>query len=401
MLAAVVGSLIFAGFSFSLSLEMQPGVVVAGDTTEKALSAQPGGQLASVPDGPHASPSTSTTGLAPMTTEHFQATARAASLPNSQQKCTKVAFLRIQKTASTTFGQEIMSKMCGKTGQICSRSWDRCARGMGKCSLPFGYYHLEHRYAREFVSGPGRGCVVTFLRDPVERIMSEYFMLREKHRQFLTFDQWDVHAADLRDLDAILGIKDVHQSFHQYLQHPGNPSRNRQTLYLLGFQRVRCNATRCGGDACICEQDDSGYPSKAYKWDEDGAVLLENAKDHLRALDAFGITDCFDQSIKVIAPALGWDTEAALKLAKDNHALHVWRPVMEKARQIRPSGSATSVEGQRRLSFNGPGSNFWREFLHDDVRKEILVVNRLDAELLTFARKHFKEKHGIECTDEA
>ena len=27
----------------------------------------------------------------------------------------------------------------------------------------------------------------------------------EKHRQFLTFDQWDVHAADLRDLDAILG----------------------------------------------------------------------------------------------------------------------------------------------------------------------------------------------------
>ena len=27
----------------------------------------------------------------------------------------------------------------------------------------------------------------------------------EKHRQFLTFDQWDVHAADLADLDAILG----------------------------------------------------------------------------------------------------------------------------------------------------------------------------------------------------
>ena len=25
------------------------------------------------------------------------------------------------------------------------------------------------------------------------------------------------------------GIKDVHQSFHEYLQHPGNPARNRQT----------------------------------------------------------------------------------------------------------------------------------------------------------------------------
>ncbi|CAE7193061.1 unnamed protein product [Symbiodinium pilosum] len=225
-------------------------------------------------------------------------------------------------------------------------------------------------------------------------------MLREKHRQFLTFDQWDVHAADLSDLDAILGIKDVSASFHQYLQHPGNPSRNRQMLYLLGFHRVQCNSTRCGGDACICEKDDSGYPSKAYNWDRDGIALLEKAKEHLLELDAFGITDCFDESIKAIAPALGWNVGAALELAKSNHALHVWRPVMEKARQIRPR-SGSSVEGHRRLSFNGPSSNFWREFLHEDVRKEILEVNRLDAELLSFARSQFKKQYGVDCKDEA
>ncbi|CAE7519781.1 unnamed protein product [Symbiodinium natans] len=366
MCAAAVGSLVFAGFSFNLSLEMQPGLVVAGDMAAQASLTSQTTQSTSLHAGlAHVQSTTSEASLAPMTSEEFKDKLQPK---DNSQKCTKIAFLRIQKTASTTFGQEIMSKMCGQSRQTCTRSWDRCARGMSKCSLPLGFYHLEYGYAHEFVSGPGRGCVVTFLRDPVERIMSEYFMLREKHRQFLTFDQWDVHAADLADLDAILGIKDVHQSFHEYLQHPGNPARNRQTLYLLGFHRVQCNSTRCGGDACICEQDDAGYPSKAYKWDQDGPALLEKAKQHLLALDAFGITDCFDESIKVIAPALGWNTEAALDLAKNNHALHVWRPVMEKARQIRPLGSA-ALQGHRRLSFNGPGSNFWREFLHDDASR--------------------------------
>ena len=52
--------------------------------------------------------------------------------------------------------------------------------------------------------------------------MSEYFMLRLQHRQFLSFDQWDVHANDISELDEILGIKDLSVSFHKYLNHPRN-----------------------------------------------------------------------------------------------------------------------------------------------------------------------------------
>lgn len=145
-------------------------------------------------------------------------------------------------------------------------------------------------------------------------------MLRLKHRQFLSFDQWDVHANDLSEIDRILNIEDLSESFQKYLHHPRNPSRNRQTLYLLGFQRVECNKTRCGGNACICEPEKSGYPALAYDWDKNFTGLLELAKEHLRSLDAFGIVDCFKSSIEVMAPLLGWDLKTALELAHEKQA---------------------------------------------------------------------------------
>lgn len=61
------------------------------------------------------------------------------------------------------------------------------------------------------------------------------------------------------------------------------PRGNRQTLYLLGFQRVACNSTRCGGNACICNASQPGYPAITYDWDNDGTGLLESAKAHLRS----------------------------------------------------------------------------------------------------------------------
>lgn len=361
-------------------------------------------------------------------------TARA----QAKEKCKKLAFLRIQKTASTTFGQDIMSAMCSAQKQKCNvGGWKTCARNMPKCNLPTSYYHLDFRFAYKLLHGEpaGRACVMTFLRDPVERTMSEFFMLREKHRQFLSFDQWDVHEDDLGPLDTILNIKDVSDSFQQYLHYPGNPSRNRQSLYILGFQRVLCKSKRCGGDACVCDEDASATPSKAYSWDSDSQQLLEQAKKNLQQLDAFGITDCFDVSVEVMAPLLGWDVKAAVKIAKSSHALHVWKHTMEKASKIRPGSSASSnssssrrllhqlrglearqtpplpassdaggrasTSASRRLSFNGPGSNFWREFVTPEVRKEILAVNKVDAELVRFARTLFFERYGKECEDKA
>ncbi|CAJ1372223.1 unnamed protein product [Effrenium voratum] len=320
----------------------------------------------------------------------FSPTPAPAQPLQQLQHCSTISFLRIQKTASTTFGHEMMQKMCGKRRQRCKQNWDRCAFGKQTCGVELYDYHLEYNLARQLSQmGKGRGCVVTFLRGPVERTMSEYFMLRVKHRQFLSFDQWDVHANDIAGIDAILNIDNLSVSFQQYLHHPRNPSRNRQTLYLLGFRRVECNKTRCGGNACICETENPGYPALAYDWERNSSSLLQLAKEHLRSLDAFGLVECFKKSIEAIAPLLGWDLKLALELA-NKQELHVWKPVMEKARQIRLS---------RRLSFNGASRKFWREFLHESVGKEILAVNHLDHELLQFAQLEFRSRYGSSCEE--
>lgn len=43
--------------------------------------------------------------------------------------------------------------------------------------------HEDYKNVKQFTMGNGRGCIVTILRDPIERLMSEYFMLKLKHRQ--------------------------------------------------------------------------------------------------------------------------------------------------------------------------------------------------------------------------
>ena len=50
----------------------------------------------------------------------------------------------------------------------------------------------------------------------------------------------------------------------------------------------------------------------------------------------------------------------------------VWKPTMEKAREIRSSSRSAA----RRLSFTGPGHNFWREFLQEEVKREIEQVGK-------------------------
>mmetsp|Transcript_124101 Transcript_124101/g.386478 ORF Transcript_124101/g.386478 Transcript_124101/m.386478 type:complete len:141 (+) Transcript_124101:818-1240(+) len=43
------------------------------------------------------------------------------------------------------------------------------------------------------------------------------------------------------------------------------------------------------------------------------------------------------------------------------------------------------------------GSVLWRSFIHEDVAEEIRKVNRLDEELVAYARQLLYERHGIRC----
>ena len=99
----------------------------------------------------------------------FSPTPAPAQPLQQLQHCSTISFLRIQKTASTTFGHEMMQKMCGKRRQRCKQNWDRCAFGKQTCGVELYDYHLEYNLARQLSQmGKGRGCVVTFLRGPVE-----------------------------------------------------------------------------------------------------------------------------------------------------------------------------------------------------------------------------------------
>ena len=82
----------------------------------------------------------------------------------------------------------------------------------------------------------------------------------------------------------------------------------------------------------------------------------------------------------------------------------VWKPTMEKARAIRSSSGARSAaaassrsaaSAARRLSFTGPGHNFWREFLQEDVKREIQQVGKpCWFGMMFFFSIFFWGKHG-------
>lgn len=82
----------------------------------------------------------------------------------------------------------------------------------------------------------------------------------------------------------------------------------------------------------------------------------------------------------------------------------VWKPTMEKARAIRSSSGARSAaaassrsaaSAARRLSFTGPGHNFWREFLQEDVKREIQQVGKpCWFGMMFFFSSFFWGKHG-------
>ena len=76
----------------------------------------------------------------------------------------------------------------------------------------------------------------------------------------------------------------------------------------------------------------------------------------------------------------------------------VWKPTMERAREIRSStqSSGAGGAGARRLSFTGPGHNFWREFLQEDVQREIQQVEifHVDGDGIGSCSSVFFGKHG-------
>jgi len=246
-----------------------------------------------------------------------------------------VDFLRVQKTGGTTLGAHIMPKFCGPHCRGDKHlSWSQ----MGKS---------------------GNKMDVTLLRDPVERTLSEFHFMRTPTGKVLSRQgQW--HFTNSTWLDMVQNTRDVHDALDIYLHgDPLSPSRNRQTLYTLGFSDWSGeNQTNVGA---------------MYDWTDEHNRLLTQAKHHLNHMTVFGITDCYLTSMQVIAQTFGWDAQAVVDMAKTVHE-----------RQ------------QPELIVNGTSSK-WRQVTDPSIVKTIERLNAVDMDLYYFALATFKERFGEDC----
>jgi len=293
-----------------------------------------------------------------------------------------VTFMRIQKTGSTSVGEVLLPTMCGFHGQQCGKE--------------DGYTHLDFNGAIALANKGvpvGSGCVFTILRDVVERTLSEFFFLRE-NRWALWQDQWDVPDAEAGKLDDIIVQSNISKAFQEYLYSEENPARNRQTLYLLGFERRFISGDRLRH---VSTDFSNGLPAKAYNW-SNHKELLACAKARLMELTVFGLTECLRLSVEVMAPRLGWDARMAISLMDHAHSR-----IQDKSQhqvallQLRPTQEFATkhvVPPRRRLSG-------WRSIIDPVLVEEIKAVNSLDVELVEFARTAFRDLYKHNCSEPA
>uniref|UniRef100_A0A7S2GF34 Sulfotransferase domain-containing protein n=1 Tax=Alexandrium andersonii TaxID=327968 RepID=A0A7S2GF34_9DINO len=263
-----------------------------------------------------------------------------------------VRLLRIQKTGGSIFGDLVMKKFCNQSAGNCLSAnhddWSEIAK-----------------------DGAGTGSLVTLLRDPVERIMSEFFWLRSRDGlASASRTDWDFQNKTW--LDIVQTEKDVERALDVFLHgDEASPSRNRQTLYLLGFR----NGSVVEG---LGRQSGNGAP---YAWDDRAGRYVRRALDHLEEMAAFGITDCWVPSMRAIARQLGWDANA----------------VGEFTVASTPEYGKHSIDLSATAQSTAMGASF-RQNLPREKIDEIERLNKVDLMLFRKALKRFTERFGEACS---
>eukprot|EP00746_Dinoflagellata_sp_MGD_P027559 gnl/MRDRNA2_/MRDRNA2_16505_c0_seq1.p1 gnl/MRDRNA2_/MRDRNA2_16505_c0~~gnl/MRDRNA2_/MRDRNA2_16505_c0_seq1.p1 ORF type:complete len:471 (+),score=80.61 gnl/MRDRNA2_/MRDRNA2_16505_c0_seq1:99-1511(+) len=278
-----------------------------------------------------------------------------------------LAFLRIQKTGSTSF-QVISSEPCK----------------LQKQPSCFFSIHADWNLLMRF--HPDR-LLLTFFRDPVERLVSEFLYLQNVMVEGQI--QWDYNpqmqllvsqsrSAKVKCSETIPGFQ-CKYSAAEFSALPGNPSNNRQLRYVLGFDRPdflncpgRCHSPQDRQDLWESFERNGGVsPGEAVNAAlHDGVtsqMLLELAKHRLEhEVDLFGIVECFNASMIYIGKLLGWNLEQVAAGATQKH-------------RAGSSDFPMAVQG------SGDGDRHRRALSAVDA-KAIEDNNKLDVELYRFAR---------------
>lgn len=191
------------------------------------------------------------------------------ALFNSSVETLKPAlFLHIQKTAGTSI-VELAVKHYGEAN-VCSHGDFLGRRPSDFSSIPFVSGHFGYDFARTLM--PSRYCF-TFLRDPIDRILSYYSFCRQQDPA----EFWIYKLAHERDLESFLN---------------------------LGFESPM-------GKACLWNQLTwqlaHGYGKQDNRSivDFESEELISLATEHLNDFDYIGFTESFETDKSNILRALG------------------------------------------------------------------------------------------------
>lgn len=249
----------------------------------------------------------------------------------------KVVFLRVQKTAGTTL-ERIFERKC-KYEWSCDWNWHIDWNG------------IMQRHPDKHV--------VCFLRDPVERVYSEYLFLSQHAHSPPPegMPQWDYtpEQAALLPLDSI----------ENFARFPDNPAHNRGARYLLGFRRpyIFLCLEDCGGwwgdylsgqDVARLKDDadrdaappQGSAPGAAVRlameagWSEE--ELLAILRGRLTKVE-LGVTDCFDASVKLLAKSFDWSEHSMVEAAQVHYRANGQNTVSNRTKRHRDDLSAEAV----------------------------------------------------------
>lgn len=173
----------------------------------------------------------------------------------------------------------------------------------------FFYGHYDYSSIVHYV--PGRPRIVTFLRDPFERLLSNYYY----HRSF----KWSWIDAES---SVAMAVAKASRSISDFLDCPSVNVR-----HLNDNHMVR--------QICGMEGFDSRF-EPVLDWPE----IYDRAVAHLHSLAHVGFVECFPASVRALCRTLGTDPDAAdvpLLNSREQNALrpehpNLYEPVFESVR---------------------------------------------------------------------
>eukprot|EP00927_Polykrikos_kofoidii_P000183 TRINITY_DN10078_c0_g2_i3.p1 TRINITY_DN10078_c0_g2~~TRINITY_DN10078_c0_g2_i3.p1 ORF type:complete len:446 (-),score=50.31 TRINITY_DN10078_c0_g2_i3:199-1467(-) len=211
-------------------------------------------------------------------------------------------FLRIQKTGTTT------------VSVIASEQYKRM--GENACDV---FLHLDWNYVSQLVARDPKRVIITMLRNPVIRVISEGNFLRADP-SYARQLQWD-YTPDM--YTRLLEWIRVNGTMADFANLPLNPANNRQVRYILGFGRPAQLTCWDHCDEFWTEFANAGGAPPGLDAINDaatvgGAQVLDVVKHRLEhEIDFFGVTECFESSLNIASKVLQWDPEVTKPFLDD------------------------------------------------------------------------------------